>query len=223
VRDGIFSDRCGQILIGDGDSPVRRSISHLLRSASYATRSYADGHQLLEGARQERPALVIVDTALPGLSGYEVCLRLRKEFGQLLPIIFISAERAEAHDRIAALELGADDLVPKPIHEGELLARVHRLLERTPAVASGAQSLTRREGEVLALLALGLTQRDIANELVVSPKTVGSHIQNLLGKLGVHSRTQAVALAFRDGLLDGQNASRGDGAPRAISRRRIEF
>jgi len=166
---------------------------------------------------------VIVDTALPGLSGYEVCLRLRKEFGQLLPIIFISAERAEAHDRIAALELGADDLVPKPIHEGELLARVHRLLERTPAVASGAQSLTRREGEVLALLALGLTQRDIANELVVSPKTVGSHIQNLLGKLGVHSRTQAVALAFRDGLLDGQNASRGDGAPRAISSRRASL
>ena len=56
---------------------------------------------------------------------------------------------------------------------------------------------------MLALLARGLTQRDIADELVVSPKTVGSHIQTILGKLGVHNRTQAVALAFREGLLDG--------------------
>jgi len=203
LKSRLGSRRCGPIAIADGDGRVRRSVSHLLEGASYATRSFADGRQVLEGARLEPPGLVILDTALPGLSAYEVCLRLREEFGQLLPIIFVSAERVEAHDRIAALELGADDVVAKPIHEGELLARVHRLLERTPTATAGKQGLTPREREVLALLARGLTQRDIALELVVSPKTVGSHIQSVLGKLGVHSRTQAVALAFREGLLDG--------------------
>lgn len=203
MKSRLGSRRCGPIAIADGDARTRRSVSLTLERARYETRSFADGHGLLDDARLEPPSLVIIDTALPGLSAYEVCLRLREEFGQLLPIIFVSAERVEAHDRIAALELGADDVVAKPIHEGELLARVHRLLERTPAAAAGKQPLTPREREVLAWLARGLTQREIAEELVVSPKTIGSHIQSVLGKLGVHSRTQAVALAFREGLLDG--------------------
>jgi DNA-binding CsgD family transcriptional regulator len=57
--------------------------------------------------------------------------------------------------------------------------------------------LTRRESEILALLADGMTQREIASRLFISPKTVGTHIQRILGKLGVHSRAQAVALAHR--------------------------
>ena len=66
-----------------------------------------------------------------------------------------------------------------------------------------ASDLTRRELEVLRLLSDGLSQKEIARSLVISSKTVAAHIQHILGKLGVHSRTQAVAHAYRRGLLNG--------------------
>jgi DNA-binding NarL/FixJ family response regulator len=108
---------------------------------------------------------------------------------------------------VAGLLLGADDYVVKPFFQDELLARVRRLIDRTrpPAtekigpVTNGAR-LTDREQQVLSLLAAGLHSKAIATRLVISPKTVATHIQRILAKLGVHSRAEAVALAFRSGL-----------------------
>jgi DNA-binding CsgD family transcriptional regulator len=92
----------------------------------------------------------------------------------------------------------------------ELTARARRLLVRSSANAAIPETdelkLTRREGDVLRLLAQGLDQPAIAKALVISPKTVSSHIQHILGKLGVHSRAQAVAVAHRNGFLGGVSA-----------------
>jgi DNA-binding NarL/FixJ family response regulator len=117
--------------------------------------------------------------------------------------MLISGERIEAYDRVAGLLLGADDYVVKPFAPDELTARVRRLIARSSAAeqANGHPKLTRREGEVLRLLARGRGQIEIANELVISSKTVASHIQHILAKLGVHSRAQAVAVAHRSGLF----------------------
>jgi DNA-binding NarL/FixJ family response regulator len=143
------------------------------------------------------------------VSGYEVCRELRDTFGDDLAIIFLSGDRTEPHDRVAGLLLGADDYIVKPFDEGELLARIRSSLRRSaPSNDGGADSaatdasLTSREREVLSLLARGLSQADIAGTLVISPKTVGTHIQRVLAKLGVHSRAQAVALAHTQGLAD---------------------
>jgi DNA-binding NarL/FixJ family response regulator len=78
------------------------------------------------------------------------------------------------------------------------------LLRRTNAGNGGgsAASLTERELEVLRLLADGLEQHEIADRLVISPSTVGTHLEHVLGKLGVHSRAQAVAAAYRTGLME---------------------
>jgi DNA-binding CsgD family transcriptional regulator len=85
---------------------------------------------------------------------------------------------------------------------------VHRSITRAaasaPAPTTGAlRDLTIREREVLTLLSAGVSQKKIAERLVITPKTVATHIQRILGKLGVHSRTEAVAYAYRTGLLDG--------------------
>jgi DNA-binding NarL/FixJ family response regulator len=108
---------------------------------------------------------------------------------------------------VAGLLLGADDYLVKPFEADELLARLRRSLRRHKvlrAFRNGAPSplaaLTVRESEVLALLAEGLTQAEIATRLVLSPRTVGTHIQHILSKLEVHNRAQAVALALRNGL-----------------------
>ena len=113
--------------------------------------------------------------------------------------MFISGDRVEPFDRAAGLLLGADDYVVKPFAPDELVARVRRLVTRftPPAGRAERPKLTRRESEVLHLLADGLAQPEIAAELVISSKTVSSHIQHILSKLGVHSRAQAVAAVHR--------------------------
>jgi DNA-binding NarL/FixJ family response regulator len=151
----------------------------------------------------------LLATALPDLDGLELCHRLRQEFGDDLPIVVVSSDRNEPHDRIAALLLGADDYIAKTCDRGELLARVRRHASRGANGHDGPHrtgdsaslGLSRRESAVLGLLAAGLTQLDIAQELYISPKTVASHIQRILAKLGVHSRAQAVAIAHRHGLV----------------------
>ena len=144
------------------------------------------------------------------MSGYEVFRELRDRLGDHVPVIFVSGDRTETYDRVAGLLLGADDYIVKPIDPDELVARVRCSLRlarnRTPAEANDIardlrfESLTPRELEILTLLADGFSSPDIAAELVISPRTVGTHVQHILAKLDVHTRTQAVAAAHRAGL-----------------------
>ena len=187
------------ILVVDDDPAMREMLSGLLHQAGFATRHAATGEDALADTGRERPQLVLLDVRLPGVSGYEVCRELRERFGEELPIVFLSGERVESFDRAAGLLLGADDYVVKPFAPDELIARVRRLVARfaRPNAETDRPKLTRREGEVLHLLANGLAQPEIAKELVISSKTVSSHIQHILVKLGVHSRAQAVAAVHR--------------------------
>jgi len=182
-------------------------VGTLLERAGYKTVEAESGEEALELARRDTPRLVLLDVNLPGTSGYVVCNELRNSFGQQLPIIFISGERTESFDRVAGLLIGADDYITKPFDPDELIARVARMLERLDQQRPSAPDddlfgLTPRECEVLGLLVDGLSQPEIAERLYLSPKTVGTHIQRIMGKMGVKSRTQAVALGAREGLFD---------------------
>jgi len=98
-------------------------------------------------------------------------------------------------------ERSSSDYLVKPFAPDELIARLRRLLARTSGKhENGRRALTAREEEVLKLLAGGLAQNEIAKELVISEKTVASHIERILAKLGVHSRAQAVTVAYQTGL-----------------------
>ena len=120
--------------------------------------------------------------------------------GDRLPILFISGERKDSFDRVAGLLIGADDYLCKPFAPDELVARVNRLVEREPP--RSAPSLTPRELQVLRSAGRREAAARDRGRARLSPKTVGTHIEHILSKLGVRSRTQAVALAYRDGLLD---------------------
>ena len=193
------------ILVVDDDQGFRRFTTSLLERAGYTPVEASTGEAAVEAVQKERPALVLLDVKLPGISGYEVCRELKELYGRDLPVILVSGVRTDAFDRAAGLLIGADDYLSKPVHPDELLARIRRyaapdepLAERTLE----ASDLTKREREVLRLLARGLAQGEIARELVISEKTVATHIQHILEKLGVHSRAQAVALAHRSGLIE---------------------
>jgi DNA-binding NarL/FixJ family response regulator len=200
------------VLVVDNDRLFRAFVREQLERAGFEVVEAEDGEAALEAAARRRPELVLLDVCLPGASGYEICRELRDRFGDSLGIIFVSGERIDSIDRVSGLLIGADDYVVKPFDPDELLARVRTVLRRvgrphsngngkTPGRAVADAELTPRELEVLQLLAEGLTQPQIAGRLVISPRTVGTHIQNLLGKLDVHSRAQAVALAHRLGLV----------------------
>ncbi len=198
----------GPILIADQSARFRAFVSGLFERAGFLTVEAATGEEAIVSARNQRPGLVVLDVLLPDVSGFELSCELRDEFGDNLPIIFVSGERTEPLDRAAGLLVGGDDYLFKPVDADELLARARRLISRTHGErtslsrASLEADLTKRELEVLHLLAEGMQPKEMARELVISPKTVASHMQRIIGKLGVHSRAEAVAVAYREGLVE---------------------
>ena len=171
-RPNDMTSACGPILVVDDDPASRELVSCLLEGIGCSTVETETGEAALVAAGEQRPELVLLDVRLPGISGYEVCRQLRERFGEQLPIIFVSGDRTEAHDRVAGLMIGADDYLSKPFVPDELVARVQRLLVRSEAGngtkgGSGARAtrLTEREQEVLQLLAEGLAQGAIAAEI----------------------------------------------------------
>jgi len=132
-------------------------------------------------------------------SGDAIAGQIEKLQLEQTPIIFVSGTRTEPFDRTGGILLGADDYLCKPLVADEFLARVGRLIQRPGAVTNGAV-LTGREREVLGLLGTGMRPKEIAEQLCISPKTVGTHLEHIFTKLGAKHRLQAVVLARRQGL-----------------------
>jgi DNA-binding NarL/FixJ family response regulator len=191
------------VLIADEDATSRNELARVLEAAGYEIMQVGSGEEALRAVREFSPSIVLLEIPLGSLSGYEVCRALREDEASELPIVFVSGSRTESYDRVAGLLVGADDYVVKPYAPDELLTRVRNLVRRsrllTPAVSA---KLTAREQQILQLLADGLRQDEIATQLFITRKTVGTHVANILRKLGVRSQTQAVALAFREDLVD---------------------
>lgn len=212
---------CGTAFVVDDDLSNRELVAALLERIGFATRSLGSGTETMLRSLEEEPQLVVLDVHMPDMSGYEVLRELRERFGPTLPIMFLSGERTESFDRTAGLLLGADDYMVKPFDPDELLARVLALVRRRPCEPLAAEAaeadvespLTVREGQVLGLLARGIDQDGIAKRLVISPKTVSTHIQRVLTKLGVHSRAQAVVEAYRRGLVSDPDVAPPEAPP----------
>ena len=209
-----MAERVGAVLIVDEDPDVRTRVGRALLRAGFQVRECSEGEEALAAASVERPAAVVLEVDLPDVDGFEVCRELRDGFGDDLPIVLVSGTRVTPHDRVAGLLIGADDYLVKPVSADELLVRLRRLLTRAAAGSSGGRSdaaardgLSARELEVLRLLARGLSAAAIAERLVISQKTVSTHLQHVMAKLGVHSRAQAVAEAYRLGLAGDRNRS----------------
>ena len=214
-----MSNDCS-ILIVDDDARFAALAESVLAEAGFLCRTAASGELALAAARNEQPRIVLLDVHLPVMSGYDVCRRLRERYGLSVGIIFISGRRTESYDQVAGLELGGDDYLSKPFDPGEFVARVRSLARRLPPAGPAARShgeskhpLTARELEVLALAVEGLAQKQIAEKLSISFKTVGTHMSHIFEKLGVHSRGQAVAVAHELDLLRPLHSQRG-AAPR---------
>lgn len=116
-----------KILIVDDDENIANLISLYLTKECYETRIEHDGQSALDAFKEYAPNLILLDIMLPGLDGYEVCRKIRRE--SKVPIIMLSA-KTEVFDKVLGLELGADDYIIKPFDSKELVARVKAVLRR---------------------------------------------------------------------------------------------
>jgi DNA-binding response OmpR family regulator len=117
------------ILVIEDEPDLRAGLQHNLELEGYRVDTAADGKEGLRKARDGRPALVLLDLMLPGMSGLEVLRHLR-ETGREMPVIIVSA-KGQDRDKVQGLELGADDYVTKPFGLSELTARIRAVLRRT--------------------------------------------------------------------------------------------
>ena len=129
------------IYVVEDDPDISRLVRHHLEGASFNVRLYSTGNQVVVDAERQRPALFLLDIMVPGKDGLELCRQIRQSVSLAsIPVIFLTAKSGE-EDRIAGLELGADDYVTKPFSPRELVLRVQAILRRGgPATGPGRAS-----------------------------------------------------------------------------------
>jgi two-component system KDP operon response regulator KdpE len=177
------------ILVVDDELQILRVMRIGLPLRGYDMRTASGGKEALEQMRKEMPDLVVLDLIMPGMSGLEVCRRVR-EF-TTIPIIILSAKGSES-DKVVALDSGADDYVTKPFGMNELLARVRAVLRRSPISEADGPMLT--VGDVV----IDSAERRVliaGKEIKLTPKEfeVLKHLVSNAGKVMTHRKVlQAV-------------------------------
>ena len=126
------------VLFAEDDETLRTGLEAALSSEGYETCGCKDGNEALSAFTQRRPDLLILDVMMPGKSGFDVCVEVRRS-DPTVPIIFLTAKTSEA-DVVIGLGLGADDFIPKPFRIRELLARVSAALRRGQLAAATESS-----------------------------------------------------------------------------------
>ena len=154
------------VLVVEDEPTLVSAISYNLRRSGFDVIAASDGVAGLQAARREHPDLIVLDLMLPKMDGLEVCRRVRAESG--VPILMLTA-RADEGDRVAGLELGADDYVPKPFGMRELVARVRALLRRASSAGDHAEGDVLRAGAIEIDLR-GRTVRRDGREVPLKPK-----------------------------------------------------
>jgi DNA-binding NarL/FixJ family response regulator len=203
------NDNAAYALVVTGDH-VRDDYVNLLSRLGLAANAFARTDEAAASLNGTAPAVAILEVEDNGCS---MLRQLRDRYGPDLPVVLVSADRTSPADVVAGLLIGADDYAAETMDAEEFIARVRRLIDRTrrtPAATvdlTRLSTLTKREREVLALIAEGKSQKQIATALGISVKTVGAHVQNVLSKLGLHSRVEAVAMVMRAGAATALSAA----------------
>ncbi|TCT19535.1 response regulator transcription factor [Thiobaca trueperi] len=197
-----MTDRQSVFLVDD-DQGMRDSLTLILELAGYRVRSFASASDFLDALAPEEQGCLLLDQHMPEMSGLDL-QSLLLERGCLLPIIFLSAF-GDVPTTVRAIQGGAIDFLEKPASTEVLLQRVAAALEendRRCAEAASAneildrfRQLTPREHAVLKLTTQGLTNKDVARELGISPRTVENHRARMMEKMGAANLAELCRLA----------------------------
>ena len=207
-----------RLLVADDHAVVRAGVVSFVRESNITVVAEAcDSAQALQMAQKHRPDVVLLDVRMPEIDGMSCLSRLKAELPQTPVVIFTAHDNPTYIAR--AVALGAAGYLVKSASQAELVLAVQQVaggenlwsrenLRRVSGTLTNSRSnnelevpLTKRESEVLKQLALGLSNKEIAQALSISYETVKEHVQHVLRKLGVSDRTQAAVWAVRKGLV----------------------
>ncbi|MDP9265250.1 MAG: response regulator transcription factor [Chloroflexota bacterium] len=207
-----------RVLIVDDHELARRGIIAMISGAPgiEIVGEAGSGREATECARRLLPDVVLMDVRMPDMDGLEATRQIKSERPRTAVVILTVHDNADY--RVEALKVGAAGYLLKDITRGQLIQAVRQVADGGPGVAEqvlrgalqtmrvesplphAARSLTKRERGILTYLAEGLTNREMAEKLYLSPETVKSHVAAILEKLDLSDRTQAAVFAVRNGL-----------------------
>ena len=190
----------GTVFVVDDDSSTRELLSWLMKRNDLHAEVFPDAHSFLKGYKPGAPGCLVVDLNMPGMSGLDLQKYL-KDNGVTLPVIFLSG-RADVPKAVRAVREGAIDFIEKPFDYKRVVELVEECLkrdadaratqEKRKAHSARLAQLTQREREVLDLVAAGRMNREIAEQLDISIKTVEAHRAKIMEKLEVNSVAELV-------------------------------
>ena len=191
------------VFVVDDDEDLRDGLSNLLRTVGLQVKGFASATDFLKSKLPDAPSCLVLDVRLPGMSGLDFQSELtKKNIG--IPIVFMTAH-GDIPMTVRAMKGGAVEFLPKPFHDQSMLDAVHSALEKdlqrrkgigdTSQLRSRFDSLTSREQEILAYVASGLLNKQIAAEVELSEITVKVHRASVMRKMGARSLADLVRMA----------------------------
>ncbi|NEP82219.1 MAG: response regulator transcription factor [Okeania sp. SIO3C4] len=204
-----------RLMLVDDDPNLILLVKDYLEFRGYQVTTAENGREALEKLENEIPELIICDVMMPEMDGYTLVQHIRENPAtEWVPVLFLSA-KGQSQDRVKGLNTGADVYIVKPFEPEELVAQVESSLKQAsrlikhqnqnPNVSSSSGpkikvrrnvELTPTELKVVQLVAQGMANRDIAEMMEVSQRTIESHVSNMLGKTGLHNRTELARWAI---------------------------
>ena len=196
-------DREAIVLVVDDDVSVREALAGLIRSAGMTVETFATAQEFLAHPRPDAPGCLVLDIALPGLSGLDLQKRMA-EIHLEIPIVFITGH-GDVPTSVQAMKAGALEFLTKPFSDRDLLNAIHQAIKRDRAARrEGAklrelrdryQSLTPREREVMERVVAGLLNKQIAAELGTSVMTIKAHRGQVMHKMRADSLADLVRMS----------------------------
>jgi FixJ family two-component response regulator len=196
----------GTIFVVDDDEAVRDSLQWLLEGKDYRVRCYDSAENFLARYDTREVACLVVDIRMTGMSGLELQDRLI-ELNSPLPIVFITGH-GDVPMAVSSMKKGAMDFIQKPFDEAALVALVDRMLEHAKSSFATAQAsasrdallgkLTSREAQVLERIVAGRLNKQIADDLGISIKTVEAHRANIMEKLSANTVADLLKIALKN-------------------------
>jgi DNA-binding NarL/FixJ family response regulator len=205
-----------KLLLIDDDPNLILLVKDYLEFRGYEVVTAENGREALELLETQVPDMIVCDVMMPEMDGYSLVSTIRSDpKTSWIPVLFLSA-KGQSQDRVKGLNVGADVYMVKPFEPEELVAQVESSLKQASRLIQHKDGkggdggpkiqvpfdveLTPTELRVVQFVARGMANREIAEELNVSQRTIESHVSNMLGKTGLHNRTELARWAIENGM-----------------------